>query len=158
MATTSSFIGNLTNTGTEMVLNGQIDNTYLQSQIETRARQIANDIVAQQALQSQTVSSGRIFTRFDVASDVVENQQTTVTTGLFTGNTATLTSMFTSSTQTSASKAYYYSVYNSTAATGESQFAVAWGHRLGSGSSAQGTLNDSPSRAVYSQYRFQLSH
>jgi hypothetical protein len=66
---------------------------YLQNQIETRARQIANDIIAQQALQSQTVSSGRIFTRFDVASDVVENQQTTVTTGLFTGNAASLTTL-----------------------------------------------------------------
>jgi hypothetical protein len=129
---------------------------YLQSQIETRARQIANDIIAQQALQSQTVSSGRIFTRFDVASDVVENQQTTVTTGLFTGNNATLTAMFTGSTQTSSSKQYYYSVYNSTAATGESQFAVSYGNRNGSGSSAQGTLNDSTSRAIYSQYKLLL--
>lgn len=133
-----------------------VDSNFLQSQIESRARQIANDIVAQQALQSQTVSSGRIFTRFDASSDIVENQQTSVTTGLFSGNNASLTAMFTSSTQASASKQYYYSVYNSTAATKESQFAVAFGHRLGSGSSAQGTLNDSPSRAVYSQYRLLL--
>jgi hypothetical protein len=33
------------------------------------------------------------------------------------------------------------------------QFSLAYGHALGSGSSAQGTLNDSPSRAIYSQYR-----
>ena len=129
---------------------------YLLDQIETRARQIANDIIAQQAIQSQTVSSGRIFTRFDVASDVVENQQTTVTTGLFTGNAASLTTLFTSSLQSTASKQYYYSVYNDTTSIAESQFAVAYGHRLGSGSSAQGTLNDSTSRAIYSQYRLLL--
>ena len=129
---------------------------YLQSQIETRARQIANDIIAQQALQSQTVSSGRIFTRFDVASDVVENQQTTVTTGLYTGNAASLTALFTSSLQSTSSKQYYYAVYNDTTSIAESQFAVAYGHRLGSGSSAQGTLNDSATRAVYSQYRLLL--
>ena len=129
---------------------------YLQSQIETRARQIANDIIAQQALQSQTVSSGRIFTRFDVASDVVENQQTTVTTGLYTGNAASLTALFTSSLQSTSSKQYYYAVYNDTTSIAESQFAVAYGHSLGSGSSAQGTLNDSATRAVYSQYRLLL--
>jgi len=153
---TSSFVGNFVNTGAELVSAASVNSAFLQDQIETRARQIANDIISQQALQSQTVSSGRIFTRFDVASDVVENQQTTVTTGLFTGNAATLSTMFTSSTQTSSSKQYYYSVFNSTAAIGESQFAVAWGQRNGSGSSAQGTLNDSPSRAVYSQYRLLL--
>jgi hypothetical protein len=153
---TSSFVGNFINTGAELVSAASVNSAFLQDQIETRARQIANDIISQQALQSQTVSSGRIFTRFDVASDVVENQQTTVTTGLFTGNAATLSTMFTSSTQTSSSKQYYYSVFNSTAAIGESQFAVAWGQRNGSGSSAQGTLNDSPSRAVYSQYRLLL--
>ena len=156
MAVTSSFVGNFVNTGAELVSAASVNSAFLQDQIETRARQIANDIISQQALQSQTVSSGRIFTRFDVASDVVENQQTTVTTGLFTGNAATLSTMFTSSTQTSSSKQYYYSVFNSTAAIGESQFAVAWGQRNGSGSSAQGTLNDSPSRAVYSQYRLLL--
>jgi hypothetical protein len=156
MAVTSSFVGNFVNTGAELVSAASVNSAFLQDQIETRARQIANDIISQQALQSQTVSSGRIFTRFDVASDVVENQQTTVTTGLFSGNLGSLTAMFTSSNQSTSSTQYYYSVYNSTAATKESQFAIAWGNRLGSGSSAQGTLNDSPSRAVYSQYRLLL--
>jgi hypothetical protein len=158
MATvTQSLAGNGINFGNlASNIASTVDSNFLQSQIESRARQIANDIIAQQALQSQTVSSGRIFTRFDAASDVVENQQTSVTTGLFSGNNASLTAMFTSSTQPSASKQYYYSVYNSTAATKESQFAVAFGHRLGSGSSAQGTLNDSATRAIYSQYRLLL--
>jgi hypothetical protein len=33
------------------------------------------------------------------------------------------------------------------------QFSIAWGHALGSGSDSQGQLNDSPSKAIYSQYR-----
>jgi hypothetical protein len=64
--------------------------------------------------------------------------------------------MYTGSLQTSASKQYYYEVYNGNSATSEAQFSVAFGHRLGSGSSAGGTLNDSPSRAVYSQYKLLL--
>jgi hypothetical protein len=132
------------------------NNTQLQSEIETRAIAIANTIVQQQALQNQRSSSGRVFTRFDVASDVVENQKTLVTTGLFSNNAATMSVAFTSSLQTEASKKYYYEAWNGTATTSEAQFAVAYGHRQGSGSSAEGTLNDSPSRAVYSQYRLLL--
>jgi hypothetical protein len=64
--------------------------------------------------------------------------------------------MFTGSLQTTSSKQYYYEVYNGNSATSEAQFSVAFGHRLGSGSSAGGTLNDSPSRAVYSQYKLLL--
>ena len=156
MATINPITGLVDTSADAINVDSSLSTAYLQDQIETRARQIANDIIAQQALQSQTVSSGRIFTRFDVSSDVVENQQTTVTTGLFTGNAASLTTLFTSSLQSTSSKQYYYSVYNDTTSIAESQFAVAYGHRLGSGSSAQGTLNDSATRAVYSQYRLLL--
>ena len=128
----------------------------LQSELEARARALANEMVAQMARQSQVASSGRVFTRFDMASDVIENQKTFVTTGLFSGNAATMSVMYTSSLQTAASKVYYYDAWNGVTATSDSQFAIAYGHRLGSGSSAQGTLNDSPTRAVYSQYRLLL--
>ena len=64
--------------------------------------------------------------------------------------------MYTSSLQTTASKQYYYEVWNGTATTSEAQYSVAYGNRLGSGSSASGTLNDSPSRAIYSQYKLLL--
>jgi hypothetical protein len=33
------------------------------------------------------------------------------------------------------------------------QFSLAYGHALGSGSDSAGQLNDSPSKAIYSQYR-----
>lgn len=125
-------------------------------QIEQRARQIADDIIRQQALQEQVAAFGRVFTRFNVSSDVIDNQKTLVTTGLFSNNSATLSTMYTSSLQTSSSKQYYYDVWNGTDSTAESQYAIAYGNRVGSGSSAQGTLNDSPSRAVYSQYKLLL--
>jgi hypothetical protein len=64
--------------------------------------------------------------------------------------------MYTGSTQSTTSKQYYYEVWNGTAANSEAQFSIAYGNRLGSGSSAQGTLNDSPNRAIYSQYRLLL--
>ena len=124
--------------------------------IEERARQIANDYIAQLASQNQTAASGRVFTRFDMSSDIIENQKTLVTTGLFSGNAATMSVAYTSSAQTDASKAYYYEMWNGTSTTSEPQFSVAYGHRLGSGSSAGGTLNDSPTRAIYSQYRLLL--
>jgi len=133
-------------------------NANLVNEIETRARAIAAEMVAQVARQSQVASSGRVFTRFDVASDIIENQKTFVTTGLFTGNAATMSLAYSSSAQSTASKTYYYDMLNANPAlsTSEVQFAVAHGHRLGSGSSAAGTLNDSPARAVYSQYRLLL--
>lgn len=128
----------------------------LQAEIETRARAIANEIVAQTVRQSQVASSGRVFTRFDAASDIIENQKTFVTTGLFSGNAATMSVAYTGSVQSTTSKTYYYDVWNGITSTSEAQFAVTFGHRLGSGSSAQGTLNDSPTRAIYSQYRLLL--
>ena len=123
------------------------------SELDARARDLANKIIVDLARQSQQASSGRVFTRFNPVDDIIGNQKTFVTTGLFSNNQATMGFAYTSSLQTTSSKLYYYDVYNDTSSVAESQFAVAYGHRLGSGSSAQGTLNDSPSRAVYSQYR-----
>ena len=122
--------------------------------IERRAREIANAIIIAQ--QPTAPSSGRVFTRFNLTDDVITNQKVITTTGLFSGNAATMSAAYTSSTQTASSKTYFYDVFNGTVSTSESQFAVAYGHRLGSGSSAQGTLNDSPNRAIYSQYRLLL--
>jgi hypothetical protein len=133
-----------------------ISTPQLANEIEVRAQAIANELIKVAAQQSQVAASGRVFTRFDVGSDIIENQKTYVTTGLFSGNAATMSLVYTGSLQTAASKAYYYDVWNGTDTTSESQFAVTYGHRLGSGSSASGTLNDSPTRAIYSQYRLLL--
>lgn len=94
-------------------------------------------------------SNGRTFTRFNVNEDVIPNQQTVVTTGIFTNNAGSLTAVYTGST-TDTQKTYYYDIVDSSSI---SQFAVAYGDRVGSGSYSAGQLNDSPTRAIYSQYR-----
>lgn len=97
-----------------------------------------------------------VYTTFNTNSDVVTNQKTIVTSGLFSNNQASLSTAFTGSLQTSSSKAYYYDIYDSSGSSAEAQFAIAWGHRLGSGSATSGqagSVNDSPARAIYSQYR-----
>ena len=101
------------------------------------------------------LGSGRIYTKFE-NGDIVPNQQETVTRALWSGNVGNLTTFFTSSTQNTTSKEYYYSVYNSGSGDcgSEPQFAVAYGHKLGSGSADQGgQINDTPSRAIYGQYK-----
>ena len=127
-----------------------------QAEIEARAQELAVQIVNNQFAAAAAASMGRIFTPFNPAQDIVENQKTLVTTGLFSGNAATMSAAYTGSIQSEASKVYYYDVWNGTDTTAESQFSVAYGHRKGSGSSAAGTLNDSPTRAIYSQYRLLL--
>lgn len=77
---------------------------------------------------------------------------------------ATAIGFFTQSAQVSQSGEYYVNVYHrnpQTDANGAVQFAVAYGHRLGSGSYGDPNTvgqnqNDTPSRAIYSQYKNQL--
>jgi len=82
-----------------------------------------------------------------------------VTTSCWSGNSVTLSTFFTSSTQTnSTSGDYYYDVYQAdpdSSDTAAVQFAIAYGDSEGSGSVY---FNDnvsyvSPSRTVYGQYR-----
>jgi hypothetical protein len=82
----------------------------------------------------------------------------------YTASWATGIGFFTSSTQVSQSGDYYINVYHrnpATATNAQIQFALAYGHRLGSGSvgdpnTVGNNANDTPSRAIYSQYRNQL--
>jgi hypothetical protein len=136
--------------------NAGRDNLMFMDEVERRAQELAAELLRQQQNQLTIAASGRVFTRFEPGTDIINNQKTLVTTGLFSSNAATLAVMFTGSLQTTSSKQYYYEVFNGNSATSEAQFSVAFGHRLGSGSSAAGTLNDSPSRAVYSQYKLLL--
>ena len=128
----------------------------LEESIDLKARSLADTFIREISKQTQQAASGRVFTRFEPVSDVLENQQVQVTAGLFTNNAATMSAAYTSSAQSTTSKNYYYESWNGEAATSEAQFSVAYGHRKGSGSSAAGTLNDSPTRAIYSQYRLLL--
>jgi len=128
----------------------------LETAIQTRALALAQQIVANQVNQAQLAGSGRIFTPFNQSTDVVPNQKTLVTAGLFSNSSASISTMFTSSLQSTTSKQYYYAAYKDnpgTTAGASSQFSVAYGHRLGSGSFSAGQLNDSATKAVYSQYK-----
>ena len=91
------------------------------------------------------------FGEFDQVSGKVQ----VVTTGLWSGDTGSLTSFFTSSTQeVAASSNYYLNVYNSAAAS-DVQFAVAYGHKFGSGSVSLANDDSSTlaSKATYAQYK-----
>jgi len=125
------------------------------AQVMQLARQMADQIIADQQQTQITARSGRTYTKFDTVNDIISNQTEVVTGGLWSDNVASLTTYFSSSAQTISQRRYYTDVYQSNpSADGAAvQFSLAYGHALGSGSDSQGQLNDSPSRAIYSQYR-----
>ena len=131
------------------------DPRRLQRLIKSQARALANRIIRERDLKSLRARFGRIFTSFDPA-DVIENQQETVTKGLWSGGLGNLVNMFTSSNQTVTQKRYYHEIFQSGSSVvgAEPQYSIAWGHVGGSGSADEGgQVNDTPSRAIYSQYR-----
>jgi len=116
-----------------------------------------------QRLQTTSVSNTGLYKRFS-DFDRVDAKVEVVTTGLWSGDSGSLTSFFTSSTQVAQTVNtnavlgnYYYDVYASDPASDSSattQFAVAYGHVEGSGSA---TLNENvnstlASKATYKQY------
>ena len=82
------------------------------------------------------------------------NILSTVSSPVWSGGTATLTAMYTSSAQSGSSGNYYYDIYDKvdTDATREVQFAVAYGHVDGSGSLSTSAGNN-PTKAIYRQFR-----
>ena len=99
-----------------------------------------------------SLSSG-IFKRFN-EFDQVTGKVEVVTTGLWTGDTGSLSQHHTGSQAQSSSGDYFYNIFN-TASNGEVQYAVAYGHISGSGSVALSTNDNAkfPTKATYMQYR-----
>ena len=128
------------------------------AQVETLARQLANQIIRERERAKARQKLGRIFTTFDPTDDVLPNNVETVTRGLFAGNTGSLTSMFTSSNLTATQKSYFQEIFStgepSATADANSELSIAYGHFHGSGSAdTTGNMNnDTPSRAIYKQY------
>jgi hypothetical protein len=98
------------------------------------------------------------FGDFDKVNAKIE----VVTTGLWSGDSGSLTTFFTSSLQaTGTSGKYYYNVYETNPQTNERaeiQFAATYGHVDGSGSVSL-DLDDNalyPTKAIYYQYRSML--
>ena len=126
----------------------------------------SNDVVALlnsalpsgQQLQSGAGVTTGIYKRFG-EFDKVNAKVEVITTGLWTGDTGSLTAAYTSSTQVAAASGdYYYNVYNAdpaTDTTAEVQFGVAYGHVNGSGSVSLANSDDAllASKANYAQYK-----
>jgi len=95
------------------------------------------------------------YRRFD--NDDIVVSADSITSPAWSNNQVTLSSFYTSSTQTAAdSGKYYHYIYNSTdAASQEIQFATAYGSRIGNGSGLYdvGITGSSPSATVYGQLR-----
>ena len=127
----------------------------INEQVQQLATQLANQMVAEMQQTQILARNGRTYTKFDAVNDIVGNQTETVTAGLWSDNLASLTTYFTASGQTTSQRRYYVDVYQKApSADGAAvQYSLAYGNALGSGSDSQGQLNDSPSKAIYSQYR-----
>jgi hypothetical protein len=95
-----------------------------------------------------------IFKTLNASTDVILNQSKILAKGIWSGDSPTLTTFYTGSSQTAIQKTYFYQVWNavSTASGSQSQFAVAYGNRLGSGSATSNT-DDEATKAIYSQMK-----
>ena len=89
------------------------------------------------------------FVRYNTDDSVISSE--TVVRGMWTADTASLTTFFTSSIVTSS---YYLNVYD-TSTTSSLQFAVQYGHLNGSGSADinSAVADITPTRITYGQYR-----
>ena len=104
-----------------------------------------------------------MYTRF-TSDDIVTREGQELITSTWTNNTNNLQTADTSSTQASFTNAtssghFYINVYNSSSVDGtaEVQYAIAYGHRYGSGSpdftNDTGSFGLGASRVIYNQYR-----
>jgi len=96
------------------------------------------------------------YKRFDTEDVVVSAES--ITSPIWSGDTTTLTTFFTSSTQTGATSGeYYYDIYQTASnLTGAKvQFSIAYADEKGSGSVLfnAGVTGKSPSSTIYGQYR-----
>jgi hypothetical protein len=96
------------------------------------------------------------FKRLDTEDFILSADS--ITAALWTTNSPTLTTFFTSSTQEAATSGdYYLSVYqtSSTLLGSEVQFDIAYGNKIGSGSALYNILvpENSPTKTIYGQYR-----
>ena len=98
------------------------------------------------------------FQRFNPENDIVENQRTTISSGLWTGGSSTLTSFFTQSLNgnITGSVLELYNVDPNTDTSAEVQVAVGYANIHGSGSTGNTTKLTTGGRqtaALYRQFR-----
>lgn len=116
-------------------------------------RNIAGDVLLNTDGSSPTVPI-TIFQTFS-PSDVITNQVVVETRGLWSNNSSSIDTYYTSSLLSDLQKEYYLEIQSSTASCDEStEFYIAYGNRFGYGAPfGEGQQNDTPTRAIYNQYR-----
>ena len=98
------------------------------------------------------------FQSFNENTDIVENQRTTISSGLWTGGSSTLTSFFTQSSNGNITGSFL-ELYNedpNVSSSAEVQFAVGYANIHGSGSTGNTTKLTTGGRqtaAIYRQFR-----
>lgn len=135
--------------------------TYLNSQQGNLTSEQLTQIINQYltgneklGAQGGAITNG-IYKRFG-EFDQVTGKVEIVTTGMWSGDTGSLASFYTSSTQ--ASSNYYTNVYSTNPTTDEGatvQYALAYGHKFGSGSISleNSDISTLATKATYAQYR-----
>ena len=96
-----------------------------------------------------------VFQRFDRENDIVENQRTTVSSGLWSGGTGTLTTFFTASADATAHVKDVYKTDPASDTAAEVQFAIGYASFGGSGSlgnTTDTTAGNRESAALYRQF------
>ena len=123
---------------------------------------LSTELLAQYAGTSVGTIATGIYKQFG-EFDKVNAKTEIVTTGIWSGDSGSLTNLFTSSVQVGTTSAqYYYNVYDyDTVAYSdktEVQFALAYGHINGSGSTLLKDNDNSllASKATYAQYKSML--
>ena len=145
---------NITNDLINLISQGSFDTNKLLQIVNT-------GLPAGQQLSTGAGISTGIYKRFG-QYDKVDAKIEVVTTGLWSGDSGSLTTFFTSSAQVGATSAqYYFNVYDKNPATDSSaevQFALAYGHVSGSGSVTLDVDDNAllATKATYAQYKTML--
>ena len=141
-----------------------INNAAVTQAIQTAINNntLTTELLAQYAGVTVGVTNVGIYKQFG-EFDKVNEKTEIVTTGLWSGDSGSLTNLFTSSVQVGTTSAqYYYNIYDYDTSVyadkTEVQFAVAYGHRDNSGSMLLVDNDNSllASKATYAQYKSML--
>ena len=127
---------------------GNTNNVNIQALVEAQVQQRLAAI----ELEKRRMTNGKVYSRFDTATDVVGNVKEAVSAGIWSDGSGTLSTFHTGSTQSGSTARYFLDVSNLELGTSGSavQFSLAYGHRAGSGSQIVNV--DKPTKAIYSQY------
>ena len=142
------------------LITDQTVTTAIQAAIN--AGTLTTEALAQYAGTTVSATPQGIYKQFGVF-DRVDAKTEVVTTGIWSGDSGSLTNLFTSSVQVGATSAqYYYNCYDydtvAYADKAEVQFAIAYGHKDNSGSMLLKDNDNSliASKATYAQYKSML--